>query len=69
MTAPKKIIHEGRVYYAVGVAAKELRTTAAKVREWMGSGELQWIQRRANGRLLVSAESLVALQRKRDRTT
>jgi hypothetical protein len=56
---PKKIIHDGRVWYTVGDAARHPGTTATKVREIMGAGGVEWTQINANRRLLVSAESLV----------
>lgn len=56
----KKIMHEGKVYYSVQDAARYLGTTKTKIRERLGSGELTLGQANVNGKLLVSAESLVA---------
>ncbi len=55
----KKIIHKGKTYYTVGDAARYLGTTATKVRVLLGTGALESEQLRVNGKLLVTAESLV----------
>lgn len=55
----KKILHEGKVYYSVPDAARYLGTTATKVRQIM-IAKLDWTQARVGGKLIVSAESLVA---------
>ena len=56
----RKIIHEGRAWYTVPAAARMLSTTAPKVRELMGAGELEWAQApRRNGPIIVSADSIV----------
>src|SRR4051794_9028303 len=36
-----KIVHKGRAYYAVSGAARLLSTTASKIRELIGGGELE----------------------------
>jgi hypothetical protein len=59
MSAIKKVIHEGKAYYSVGATARILSTTPNKVREMMGRGDLEWRQFRRNGRLFVTAESIV----------
>ncbi len=58
-----KIIHKGRAYYPVGAAARLLSTTAPKVRELRGLGDLEWTQFRTNGRLMIPAESIVAYKK------
>jgi hypothetical protein len=63
--APKKIIHKGKAYYAVGATALILSTTPKRVKEMMGSGDLKWTQLRVNGRLYISADSIVAYQKRR----
>lgn len=54
----KKIVKDGAAYYTVGDAAKYLGTTATKIRELLGSGELEMAQLRVNGKILVTAKSL-----------
>jgi hypothetical protein len=60
----RKYVKDGKPYYSVADAAKLLGTNASKVRELMGSGQLEWNQTRLNGRLIVEAESII---RYRDR--
>jgi hypothetical protein len=55
----RKYVKEGKPYYSVADAAKLLGTNASKVRELMGSGQLEWNQTRLNGRLIVDADSIV----------
>jgi len=57
---PKKILHDGKVFYTVPDAARYLGTNATKVRQLIGAGEMEMDQIRTNGKLLVTAESLVA---------
>jgi hypothetical protein len=59
---PKKILHEGKVYYTVPDAARYLGTNATKMRQILGKGHVDWTQIRANGKILVTAESLVAFK-------
>jgi hypothetical protein len=56
----RKVIHNGKVYYGVGAAARMLSTSATKIKEMMDRGDLEWTQLRVNGRILISAESIVA---------
>ncbi len=58
-----KVIHNEKAYYSVGATARMLSTTATKIREIMGRGELEWTQLRVNGRIVISAESIVAYKR------
>jgi hypothetical protein len=67
MSANKKVIHGGKTYYSVGATARILSTTANKVREMMGRGDLEWTQFRVNGRLLITAESIVGYKNRQDR--
>lgn len=60
MPANDKVVHKGKVYYSVGATARMLSTTATKVREMMGRGDLEWAQLRASGRILITADSIVA---------
>ncbi len=60
----RKITHKGEVYYDVASTAWLLRTTAAKVRHLMGEGELEWMQLRLGGRLVVRAESIARYKRR-----
>jgi excisionase family DNA binding protein len=59
----KKVLHNGEVYYSVSDAAHYLGTTTTKIRQMMGDGSLEWTQFRVNGRLFISAKSLVEKQR------
>lgn len=61
-----KVIHKGRAYYPVSAAARLLSTSAPKIRELMGSGDLKWTQLRVGGRIMIPAESIVEFRRKRD---
>lgn len=61
----KKITHNGVAYYTVGDAAVYLGTTAIKVREFMGDGSLKWAQLRVNGKLLITAQSLMEKKHKK----
>ena len=61
-----KVVHKGKVYYSVGATARMLSTTATKVRELMGRGDLDWTQLRLNGRIVITAESIVAYKKRRD---
>lgn len=66
MPTNDKIVHKGKAYYSIGATARILSTTSAKVREIMGRGELDWTQMRVNGRQLISAESIVRYEKRRD---
>lgn len=61
--ARDKIIHNGKAYYPVGAAARLLSTSAGKIRELMGKGELEWTQLRVNGRIVIPAESIVTYKK------
>jgi hypothetical protein len=63
MRYERKIIHEGRPWYGVPAAARTLHTTTAKVREHMGKEELEWTQQRRGGKLMVSIESILQLEK------
>jgi hypothetical protein len=63
MPAKGKINHQGKAWLSVASAARQLGTTTGKVRELMGRGELAWAQPRANGKLYISAESVVAYEK------
>jgi hypothetical protein len=65
MTARGRVTHDGKVYCSVEETARMLATTTRKIRELMGSGDLEWVQLRINGRLFVPAESILALKRQR----
>jgi hypothetical protein len=60
----RAISHKGKVYYDVASTARLLRTTAARVRQLMGAGELQWTQLRRGGKLVVPAEYIVEFKRR-----
>ena len=65
MKAKDKIVIEGKAYYSVAATARLLATTTAKVREKMGSGELEWTQIRTNGRLFISATSILSYEKRK----
>lgn len=67
MSANKKVIHKGKTYYSVGETARILSTTAIKVKEMMGRGDLEWTQFRVNGRLFITAESIVGYKKRQDK--
>jgi hypothetical protein len=56
---PKKIQHNGQDWITVPAAARFLETTAAKVREVMGSGEIEWTQIKEGRKLFVSLQSVL----------
>lgn len=64
-----KINNQGKSLLSVAATALQLSTTTAKVRELMGRGELAWAQPRANGKLYISAESIVAYEKRKSETT
>ena len=66
MPVNRRIVHEGKAYYSVGATARVLSTTARKVREMMGRGDLEWTQLRINKRLLIPVESIVGYIKRRD---
>lgn len=57
---PQKILHNGKVFYTIPDAARYLGTSATKIRQLIGAGEIEMDQIKTNGKLLVTAESLVA---------
>jgi hypothetical protein len=61
----KKYVKDGKAHYSIADAAKLLGTNSRKVRELMGTGTLEWNQTRANGRLIVEAESILRCKRRR----
>jgi len=61
-----RIVHDGKVYFTVGETARNLSTTATKIRQMMGNGDLKWTQLRIGGRLFVPAESILAYKRRPD---
>jgi hypothetical protein len=65
MRVERKIIHEGRVWYTVPGAARFLHTATARVREIMGEGQVEWIQLRTDGKLLISVESLLRYEQQK----
>lgn len=65
MPAKGKINHQRKAWLSVAATARQLGTTTAKVRELMGRGELAWAQPRAKGKLYISAESIVAYEKRK----
>lgn len=59
----KKVVHEGEAFYSVPDAAKYLGTNQNKIRIMMGDGSLQWKQFKENGKLYITAKSLVEKQK------
>jgi hypothetical protein len=68
MPVKGKINHQKKAWLNVAATARQLSTTTAKVRELMGRGNLTWTQPRANGKLYVSAESIVAYEKRMSET-
>lgn len=66
MPANDKVSYKGKVYYSVGATARMLSTSATKIREMMGRGDLESAQLRVNGRILIPAESIVAYKKRHD---
>ncbi len=64
MRVERKIIHEGRVWYSVPAAARLLHMRTAKMREIMGSGEVEWTQLKAGGKLLVAVDSILSYEQR-----
>lgn len=65
MTA--RVIKIGGVpHYTVGVVARLLRTTPARIRALMGDGTLEWNQARVNGPIVITVESVRRYLRARD---
>jgi hypothetical protein len=59
-----KVTHNGKTYFTVSAPAKMLLTTANKVRDLMGSGELEWTQFRVNGQLMILADSVISYRKR-----
>ena len=51
--------HNGIAYFSVGGAATFLGTNTAKIKQLMGDGTLDWCNLRVNGRIFVTAASLI----------
>ncbi len=64
MAKHDRIVRDGKVFYSIPETARMLKTSANKVRDYMGDGSLEWIQFETNGRLYVTAESLIGLKQK-----
>ena len=60
MKASDKIVKNGTVNYSVRATARLLSTTANKIKEMMGRGDLEWTQFELNGKLFVTATSIAA---------
>jgi hypothetical protein len=63
-----RIIKDGSVYYSVGGAAKLLGTNTATVKRLMGDRQLDWLNLRANGRLVIPESSILDYKRRASRT-
>lgn len=60
---PRKIVKDGKTYYRIADAARLLGTNTSKVKAFMASGQLAWIQSRAGSRtLLIEADSILKLK-------
>jgi hypothetical protein len=62
--ASYKVTHNGKTYFTVPATAKMLLTTANKVRDLMGAGELEWTQFRVNGQLMILADSVISYRKR-----
>ena len=65
MRVGRKIVHEGRVWYSGPAAARLLHKTTATIREIMGKAQVEWIQLKTGGKLLVSVESLLSFEQQK----
>lgn len=57
MAKIERVLQDGRYWYPVSTAARLLRTNAAKVRQLMGDGTLEWCQKGRSRIMMVSTES------------
>ncbi len=67
MTIKPQVVHEGKIYYSVPLTAKLLGTTTTKVRQLIEPEKLDWQNFRVNGGIYISAESIVAYMRRREK--
>ena len=65
MPANDKMNHEGRAYYSVAATAKLLGLTKAKVLQLAPQQGMQTVQLNTNGRLWISAKSIIAYEKER----
>ena len=47
MAKHDRIVRDGKVFYSVPETARMLKTSANKVRDYMGDGSLEWIDRKS----------------------
>ena len=66
MRASDTRVQNGKLYYSVRAAARELSVTANKLREMMGRGDLELTQFGVNGPLWIAVESIVSYQRRKE---
>jgi len=65
MTAKKQhMMHEGKLYYSMAHTAAMLGTTTPKLKQFMVAEGLDWANFRVNGPIWISAESIVAYQKR-----
>jgi hypothetical protein len=55
----RKVLNNGKAHYSVPDAARILKITKNKVRELLGKGDLESAQFRMNGKIFVTAKSIV----------
>jgi len=55
----RKFLINGKTHYRVPDAARILKITKPKVRELLGKGDLESAQFRMNGKIYVTAKSIV----------
>ncbi len=67
MAIKTQIVHDGKIYYSVPATAKLLGTTTPKVRQLMEPEKLDWQNFRVNGGIYISAESIIAYMRRREK--
>lgn len=63
MAGINRVSQDGKLWYPVSFAARQLHTSTPKVRELMGRGTLEWCQKGRSKILLVSVESLERYRR------
>lgn len=59
-----QLVHDGKLYYSVAATARMLGTTSPKLKKVIISEGLDWANFRVNGPIWISAESIIAYQKR-----
>jgi hypothetical protein len=59
-----RIIKDGVVYFSIGAAAKLLGTNVMTVRRLMGERQIDWLNLRENGRLVIPESRILDYKRR-----